>query len=145
MHQDDCLSNFYKDYMSSLSTIYHYASLALQRNFLLVCFLLQLSWKDISSLAYKRIPPPFESRSNLYVVLKPSIKNWLWGKMSSIFVSEIISISILSLIWSLRPTLYCKIFAELNLIKGNAQFLQKVTFEPLIDFKQNHYGNWKCY
>ena len=24
-------------------------------------------------------------------------------------------------------------------IKGNAQFAQKVTFEPLMDFKQNHY------
>ena len=30
-------------------------------------------------------------------------------------------------------------------VKGNAQFVEKVTFEPLIDFKQNHYGNWKCY
>ena len=25
------------------------------------------------------------------------------------------------------------------LIKGNTQFVQKVTFEPSIDFKQNHY------
>ena len=24
-------------------------------------------------------------------------------------------------------------------VKGNAQFVQKVTFEPLMDFKQNHY------
>ena len=30
-------------------------------------------------------------------------------------------------------------------VKGNAQFVQKVTFEPLIDFKQNYYANWKCY
>ena len=30
-------------------------------------------------------------------------------------------------------------------IKGNAQFIQKVTFEPLMDFKQNHYGSWKYY
>ena len=30
-------------------------------------------------------------------------------------------------------------------VKGNAQFVQKVTFEPLINFKQNHYGSWKCY
>ena len=30
-------------------------------------------------------------------------------------------------------------------LKGNAQFVQKVTFEPLIDFKQNHYGRWKYY
>ena len=30
-------------------------------------------------------------------------------------------------------------------IKGNAQFVQKVTFEPLEDFKQNHYGSWYYY
>ena len=30
-------------------------------------------------------------------------------------------------------------------VKGNAQFVKKVTFEPLIDFKQNHYAKWKCY
>ena len=30
-------------------------------------------------------------------------------------------------------------------LKGNAQFFQKVTFEPLMDFKQNHYGNRKYY
>ena len=35
--------------------------------------------------------------------------------------------------------------AEFFLIKGNAQFVQKVTFEPLMDFKQNHYGSWKYY
>ena len=29
-------------------------------------------------------------------------------------------------------------------VKGNAQFVQKVTFEPWIDFKQNHYVNRKC-
>ena len=32
-----------------------------------------------------------------------------------------------------------------NKFKGNAQFVLKVTFEPLIDFKQNHYGNLECY
>ena len=26
-----------------------------------------------------------------------------------------------------------------QVLKGNAQFVQKVTFEPLMDFKQNHY------
>ena len=26
-----------------------------------------------------------------------------------------------------------------NCVKGNAQIAQKVTFEPLMDFKQNHY------
>ena len=31
----------------------------------------------------------------------------------------------------------------MQIIKGNTQFIQKVTFEPLMEFKQNHYGNWK--
>ena len=30
-------------------------------------------------------------------------------------------------------------------IKGNAPFVQKVTFKPLMDFKQNYYGSWKYY
>ena len=29
------------------------------------------------------------------------------------------------------------------LLQGNAQFVQKVSFEPLMDFKQNHYRSWK--
>ena len=29
----------------------------------------------------------------------------------------------------------------LNDLKGNAQFVQKVTFELLMNFKQNHYGS----
>ena len=34
---------------------------------------------------------------------------------------------------------------ERYVLKRNAQFFQKVTFEPLMDLKQNHYGNWKCF
>ena len=30
-------------------------------------------------------------------------------------------------------------------LKGKAQFAQEVTSEPLMDFKQNHYGRWKYY
>ena len=30
-------------------------------------------------------------------------------------------------------------------IKGNTQFVQKVTFEPSIDSKQSYYGSWKYY
>ena len=30
-------------------------------------------------------------------------------------------------------------------LKGNAQLIQEVTYESLMDFKQNHYGNWKYY
>ena len=29
--------------------------------------------------------------------------------------------------------------------KGNVQFVQKVTFQPLMDFKQNHHRIWKYY
>ena len=35
----------------------------------------------------------------------------------------------------------------MTLFKGNAQFVQKVNLEPLMDFKQtyySYYGNWKC-
>ena len=28
-------------------------------------------------------------------------------------------------------------------IKGDALFVQKVIFELLMDFKQNHYGSWR--
>ena len=31
------------------------------------------------------------------------------------------------------------------LFRGNTQFFQKVTFEPLMDFKQNHHRSWKYY
>ena len=30
---------------------------------------------------------------------------------------------------------------RVRLFEGNAQFVQKMTFEPLIDFTQDHYGN----
>ena len=51
MHQDDCLPNFYVHCMSSLSTIYHYASLALQRNFIGL-FSIAIKLEGISSLTY---------------------------------------------------------------------------------------------
>ena len=42
--------------------------------------------------------------------------------------------------------IFLKILLQL---KGNVQLVQKVTFEPLVDFKQNYYGSWKyqksCY
>ena len=34
---------------------------------------------------------------------------------------------------------------EVKYLKENAQFVQKVTFEPLTDVKHNHYGSWKFY
>ena len=42
-------------------------------------------------------------------------------------------------------SLFCVIFTMAVEIKGNAQFIQKETFEPLMDFKQNYYGSWKYY
>ena len=38
---------------------------------------------------------------------------------------------------------------DMLILKGNAQFVLKVTFEPLMDSNQNHYGSWNycksCY
>ena len=57
------------------------------------------SFDGISFLNYKRIPPPLQLRSRWWGLLKPLMKNWLVGKHSSSFASEIIRISILSLNW----------------------------------------------
>ena len=56
----------------------------------------------ISSLTYNIILPPFASRLDQNGVLNPSIKKFPVGKLSSILISEIIKISIVPLIWSLR-------------------------------------------
>ena len=41
---------------------------------------------------------------------------------------------------SLRPSAFLEVILYgYKTLKGNAQFVQKVTFEPLMDFKQNHY------
>ena len=37
------------------------------------------------------------------------------------------------------PLVAASKFKSGTLLKGNAQFVQKVTFEPLMGFKQNHY------
>ena len=92
MHGDHCLSNFYEDCMSSLSTICHCASLVLERN-----FSVSIKLEGISSPTYKRIPPLLETRSNLDGLLKPSIRNFFM-KGDVNFVWKIISISILPLI-----------------------------------------------
>ena len=38
-----------------------------------------------------------------------------------------------------------KIINFLRSFRGNTRFIQKVTFEPLMDFKQNHHQSWKYY
>ena len=70
--------------MNSLLTMYHYADLSI--GFVST----SKKFDGISSLAYNKIPPPHESRSNLYGLLKPPIRKLLRTKLSSIFVSEII-------------------------------------------------------
>ena len=44
-----------------------------------------------------------------------------------------------------QPSTYCTElsktqFFPVSVVKGNVHFVQKVTFEPLMNFKQNHYG-----
>ena len=62
-------------------------------------FSIDKSFDGISRLIYKRIPPSLLLRSRRWGLLKTFMKNWLVGKLSSSFVSEIIRISALSLIW----------------------------------------------
>ena len=50
--------------------------------------------ESISFLTYEMIPPPLESRPNLWRVRNPSIKKFPFGKLSSMLVSEIIKISV---------------------------------------------------
>ena len=45
----------------------------------------------------------------------------------------------------LEPTLIFSMFKKKKKKKANAQFVQKVTFEPSFDFKRSHYGSWKYY
>ena len=49
-----------------------------------------------------------------------------------------LSLKLLDLQWNLLKRLKEK-------VKGHAQFVQKVTFEHLMDFKKNHYESWKYY
>ena len=59
VRKDDFLSCFYEDCMNSLLTMYHYADLSI--GFVST----SKKFDGISSLAYNKIPPPHESRSNL--------------------------------------------------------------------------------
>ena len=56
--------------------------------------------EGVFSLAHNKMPPFFELQSRLYGEQNPSVKNWPTGKLSSIFVSEIINLLTLPLICS---------------------------------------------
>ena len=43
-----------------------------------------------------------------------------------------------------QPTFYFNKLSE-SIVKGNAQFVLTKTFEPLMDFKQNHCESWRYY
>ena len=64
--------------------------------------LIDKSLDDISSLIYNKIPPPFPYLSKWKRKLEPSNKNWPGRKLSSSFVSDIISISMFPFTWWTR-------------------------------------------
>ena len=37
------------------------------------------------------------------------------------------------------------VYRDSVILKENAQFVKKLTFEPLMDFKRNHCKSWKYY
>ena len=49
--------------------------------------------------------------------------------------------------WKLKHQILAIILCSVSCthVKGSAEFVQKVTFEPLKGFKQNHYWSWKYY
>ena len=51
------------------------------------------SLDGMSSLTYRKIPPPIGERSNLYGLEKTFIKNWAVGKESSIFLKHSVRLS----------------------------------------------------
>ena len=75
--------------------------------------------------------PPWFSRVNLKLTFSP--------------LNKIVSnITVHGFYWIIPRNKFIAVTAtglELQPFKGNAQFVQKVTFELLMDFKQNYYGN----
>ena len=88
---------FCGDCKNNLATTCHYSGLILYKNLALSA---STKFEGVSSMTNNISPPPFKFQSNLYGVLNPSIKKFPMGKLSSIFVSETSSTSILPLIWS---------------------------------------------
>ena len=76
MLEDDFLSCFYEGCKNNLSSISRFAGLT---GFVSI----ENKFDGISSLTCNKIPPLTESRSNVHAVLKPSIKKFLTGKLSS--------------------------------------------------------------
>ena len=87
------------------------------------------------------IPPPFLFQSRRDGVPKPSKKNWPSGKVSSTLVSDIIKMSILSLIITAKESnlypieliLRC---AKIGLLRLSLRIVCRLEFVPDIPFSK---------
>ena len=91
--------------MRVIWTIYQ-AFIVTQVLFKIIALCTVIKFEGMHFLSYNKMSPPFELRPNLYGVQNPSIKKWAKGKLSSIFVSEIIDTSTLLLTF-LKVTEIC--------------------------------------
>ena len=90
-------------------------------------------FEGISSLMYNMIPPLFESQSSLYGGLKPWIKKFAIGKLSSIIVSETTKTSTLPLTCSERSSNLFRIELKFRWAKTNLfKLLQRNDFNTLL-------------
>ena len=100
MHTNDVWLNLYQS--NWVATFSYFVSLFLQKKPSTWLDSVETNLDGISSLIYKIIPLLLSFRSRRKGALKPFIINWLVGKLSWSFVSEIIKTSILSLIREIR-------------------------------------------
>ena len=81
MLPDSPSSYLYEENRNNLSTNFHYVDLIQHKNSHTGFLSVVRRFKEISSLMYDMIPPPFESWSSLYSGLKPRIKKFPIGKL----------------------------------------------------------------
>ena len=139
---------FCGDCKNKLATTCHYSGLILYENLALSA---STKFEGISSMTNNISPPPFEFQSNPYGVLNPSIKKFPMGKLSSIFVSETSSTSILPLIWSdsisnlflMEFIFKCANTSLSGLLVRNdfRNFLQSVALSASSDSSESHTSN----
>ena len=96
----------------------------------------------MSFLTKSIIPPPFLFRTSRNGVPKPSKKNWPTRKKSSTLVSDIIKISILSLIISAKESNLFRIelifrCAKISLLRLSLRIVCRLEFVPDFDFSRH--------
>ena len=128
MRGDDFRSCSYDNCMKSLSTIYHCVDLSLHKNLQSVLF--PLKFDEISSLHIIRYLHLTSHYLTCKIYWNHLLQNSPRGKLSSIFVSEIIRTSIFPLTWSI---------SNLNWFLSDSIFIRPKTdlfvFSQRIDFK----------